>query len=287
MSGTIQTAPNTVPGAVADWENELNLRELSMRGYDGVSLTEWEAANTDKPSIAAGSVIEINGALCKYAVEEALTDEGGLADGWCYIKHVVAGLNVTPTLTNTFGTWDAAKNGFYDGNNRYSLFAMYRSGAVTKIFSYKGVITLGQNNSVYNMTLLNGNTRKKAVIKTFSMGGTQGELFTALNLEIPSPGDVLMIKHTDRTRIQSTSSPFLTADNLYIANYITRHDATTMRIIYGLFQTFIDPADPNYEASLLSDGGIKVITQGSASSPRLPGTPGPGTPLLYWESFLE
>lgn len=143
MSGTIQDAPNTVPAGVSDWEDELNLRELSMKGYDGVSLTEWEDANTDKPEIAAGSVIEIDGSICKYVTDETLADEGGLADGWCYIKHVDNGDGtVTPTLTNTFGTWDTAKQGFYTSGARFSLFAMYRSGAVTKIFTLKSKIPI-------------------------------------------------------------------------------------------------------------------------------------------------
>ena len=156
MAGVIQTASSTTPGNAANWEAELNLTELSRRGYDGISLTEWAAADTDKPQIAAGGVIEINGALAKYAAQTALTDAVGLADGWCYIKHVVSGTDVVPTLTNTFGTWDTAKQGFYDGTDRYSLFAMYRSGAITKIFTNKNMLfnTQGLNNiypSFYNM----------------------------------------------------------------------------------------------------------------------------------------
>jgi hypothetical protein len=139
MANEIQTAPNTTPTTNADWAAELNLRELSMKGYDGISLTEWAAGDEDKPQIAAGSVIEIDGAIAKFTTQTALTDEGGLADGWCYIKFVVSGSDVVPTLTNTFGTWDTAKQGFYDGTDRYSLFAMYRSGAITKIFTDKSI----------------------------------------------------------------------------------------------------------------------------------------------------
>lgn len=120
-----------------DWTNILARLEKTYKGYDGVSLTNWSSASTDRPQIAAGSVIEIGGAPFEYATDETIVDEGGLTDGWCYIKHVVSGDSVTATLTNTFGTWDTAKQGFYDGNDRYSLFAMYRSGAITKIFTDK------------------------------------------------------------------------------------------------------------------------------------------------------
>lgn len=123
-----------------DWTNILARLERTYKGYDGVSLTEWAAGNTTRPEIAAGSVIEIDGSPFYYATDETIVDGGGLIDGWCYIKHVVSGSNVTPTLVNTFGTWDTAKQGFYDGNDRFSLFAMYRSGAITKIFTEKDEI---------------------------------------------------------------------------------------------------------------------------------------------------
>ena len=125
-----------------DWTNILARLERTYKGYDGVSLTEWAAGNTTRPEVAAGSVIEIDGSPFYYASDETIVDEAGLTDGWCYVKHVVSGDAVTPTLTNTFGTWDTAKQGFYDGTDRYSLFAMYRSGAITKIFTDKDIMKL-------------------------------------------------------------------------------------------------------------------------------------------------
>ena len=111
-----------------DWTNILARLERTYKGYDGVSLTEWAAGNTDRPEIAAGSVIEIDGSPFYYATDETIVDEAGLTDGWCYIKHVVSGDAVTPTLTNTFGIWDTAKQGFYDGRIVVSL---YRIGGIT------------------------------------------------------------------------------------------------------------------------------------------------------------
>lgn len=156
MANEIQTASSTTPGDETNWQAELNLTELARKGYDGISLTEWAAGDTDKPQIAAGSVIEIDGAIAKFTNQTALTDEGGLADGWCYIKFVVSGSDVVPTLTNTFGTWDTAKQGFYATNDRYSLHAMYRSGAVTKIFALKGTFVNTPNASPYLINFLDG-----------------------------------------------------------------------------------------------------------------------------------
>lgn len=171
MANEIQDAPNTTLATNDDWENELNLRELSMKGYDGISLTEWEDANTDKPEIAAGSVIEIDGAIAKFTAQTALTDEGGLADGWCYIKFAVSGSDVVPTLTNTFGTWDTAKQGFYDSGDRYSLHVMYRSGAVTKIFTEKTLIPV--DNAILGYRYYN-----KEYTGTTTNSGNYGAEFT-------------------------------------------------------------------------------------------------------------
>ena len=55
MAGAILTAPNTTPGGVSDWQNELGYTEAARYGYDGVSLTEWASGNTTIPKIAAGS----------------------------------------------------------------------------------------------------------------------------------------------------------------------------------------------------------------------------------------
>ena len=141
MAGSILTAPSTTLSTNTEWQNELGYTEAARYGYEGISLTEWASGNTNKPQIAAGSTIEIDGAMAEYASDTALTDDASLTDGWCYIKHVVSGTVVTPTLTNTFGTWDTAKQGYYDGSgNRYSLFAMYRSGAVTKIYTGKNIL---------------------------------------------------------------------------------------------------------------------------------------------------
>ena len=139
MAGAIITAPSTTLSTNTEWERELAYTEASRYGDNGVSLTEWASGNTTIPEIASGSTLEINGAMCEYVSDTALTTTG-IADGWCYIKHVVSGTTVTPTLTNTWGTWDTAKQGYYDGSgNRYSLFAMYRSGAVTKIYTGKHI----------------------------------------------------------------------------------------------------------------------------------------------------
>lgn len=194
MANEIQTAPSTTLADNDDWEQELNLRELSMKGYDGISLTEWAAGDTDRPQIAAGSVIEIDGAIAKFTNQTAIADEGGIADGWCYIKFIVSGADVTPTLTNTFGTWDTAKQGFYTSGARFAMFAMYRSGAVTKIFTLKANIIKSPNSSEsYHLLYLDGNFGKKKRVKHIFSNSTEATLFTAMSPDIPDVGDQILV----------------------------------------------------------------------------------------------
>ena len=191
MAGAKVPAPADPMGTAASWTNILARLEKTYKGYEGVSLTNWAAANTDRPEIAAGSVIEIDGAPFEYATDETIVDEAGLTDGWCYIKHVVSGDAVTPTLTNTFGTWDTAKQGFYDGSgNRFSLFAMYRSGAITKIYTLKSVISNngiliqtplqtdinGQGHIEYDSTYFPGEKIKYKIIDYSTQAGSTSNL---------------------------------------------------------------------------------------------------------------
>lgn len=193
MANEIQTAPNTTPTTDADWAAELNLRELSMKGYDGISLTEWAAGDTDRPQIAAGSVIEIDGAIAKFASQTAITDEGGIADGWCYVKFVVSGSDVVPTLTNTFGTWDTAKQGFYATNDRYSLHVMYRSGAVTKIYTQKGFVF---NNGTFIQTPLQTDVNAQGHVE-YSSDYFAGQKikYKVFRITIPSPDTSYDLTH--------------------------------------------------------------------------------------------
>ena len=191
MAGAILTAPSTTPTTATEWTRELAYTEGARYGYDGVSLTEWASGNTTISEIAAGSTLEINGSMCEYASDTALTTTG-IADGWCYIKHVVSGTVVTPTLVNSFGTWDTAKQGYYDGSgNRYSPVRMYRSGAVTKVYTEKGRIAQNQDDV---------NTYFTGAIQPSSMGSreyTSGSLVATGTSEYIVPVGLYCLRLSD------------------------------------------------------------------------------------------
>jgi hypothetical protein len=53
------STPSYTPIIATDYNNQNEYIERNARGYNAVSLTNWDASTT-KPQIAAGSVIEAN-----------------------------------------------------------------------------------------------------------------------------------------------------------------------------------------------------------------------------------
>jgi len=95
-------------------------------GYHGVSLTEF--SSDTEPKIAAGSKIEVNGALFKFDSDETI-DDSGVANGVCYVRLLPVGDSITAEFTNDAPTWDDEKQGWYEAatNNRYLNFIMTKS----------------------------------------------------------------------------------------------------------------------------------------------------------------
>jgi hypothetical protein len=99
-------------------------------GFCAVSLTNY--ATTGVPAIAAGSKIEVDGALFKFDAEEAIG--GSPSNGTVYIKLIPAGTSITAEFTNTAPTWSTEKQGWYsptagEESYRYLPFGMTKSGS--------------------------------------------------------------------------------------------------------------------------------------------------------------
>ena len=105
----------------------LSALEKQRLGYQAISLTEYDSDL--EPEIAAGSKIEISGALFEFAAPESITGWAGIAlstDAW--IKLVVTGATVAAEFTDVAPTWDTAKQGWYDGLDRY-IGGLYKDGS--------------------------------------------------------------------------------------------------------------------------------------------------------------
>lgn len=103
--------------------------DKTFKGYHQLTLTNYD--NTTVPAIAAGSAIEVNGALFKFDSEEAIT--GSPSDGTVYVTIVPGTTDCTAAFTNTAPTWSDSKQGWYgtggSANYRYVEYVMTKSGS--------------------------------------------------------------------------------------------------------------------------------------------------------------
>jgi hypothetical protein len=110
--------PVVTAATLADARDALGVSK-KIKGYQSVSLTHF--SDLLEPSIAAGSEIEVGGTFYEFP-----TDETAVAGGWAgiatssvvYMYVVPAGAAHTWIYSTTAPTWDTAKQGWYNGNNR-------------------------------------------------------------------------------------------------------------------------------------------------------------------------
>jgi hypothetical protein len=105
-----------------------NQVEDQRLGFQAISLTHYD--DTAEPQIAAGSVVEIGGALFEFAALESISGLSGIANNSdVYVKLTVSGSSVTASgVTTPAPTWDTAKQGWYSGAERY-VFALRKDGS--------------------------------------------------------------------------------------------------------------------------------------------------------------
>jgi hypothetical protein len=117
--------------------------DANFVGKHNISLTNYDT--TGVPAIAAGSIVECNGALFEFTADEAVT--GTPSNGTVYIQIIPSTTTCTAAFTNTAPTWSDAKQGFYGtgaaANYRYLEFEMTRSSAT--VYSNKHTFTHDDN----------------------------------------------------------------------------------------------------------------------------------------------
>jgi hypothetical protein len=109
-----------------------------MLGYQACSLTNF-SDNLNLPAIAAGSKVEIAGALFDITGDEAISGWGPIANSSnVYIMLTVSGAAFTASFVTAAPTWDTAKQGWYSGLNRY-IGGLYKDsgGNYTKKWLYR------------------------------------------------------------------------------------------------------------------------------------------------------
>jgi hypothetical protein len=132
MAGTIIGTPDSPPTVDADWDKVISNYVVGGKGQNSISLSEWASANTTKPAIEAGSTIEVNGSFAEFT-STVIGDDGSLVTGtiYLYIDITTSPGDALPKFTNSVPVWDAAKGGWYSGNNRYTGHFLTWDGAIS------------------------------------------------------------------------------------------------------------------------------------------------------------
>jgi len=120
-----------------DFTAHMDSTDKQRIGYHAVSLTDFEG--TDEPLIAAGSKLEVGGALYEWTDDGDIYDEdsNGFTDGDVWIKCIPTGDTLDIVFTNTAPTWSDSKQGLYgtgdSAGHRYLQFKIdFVSPAYTK-----------------------------------------------------------------------------------------------------------------------------------------------------------
>ena len=117
----------SVPGDETSWAAAVDQFETLKKGDIPLSLTNWDSSST-KPAVAAGSAIEVAGAVYRYPAEQAIS-QSGTAAGTYYVY--IAASNGSANFTVSVPEWRADLAGWYNtaGDRRYTGHVMDWDGA--------------------------------------------------------------------------------------------------------------------------------------------------------------
>jgi hypothetical protein len=227
---------------------EMQLTEdASFIGLHTVSLTNYKT--TTAPTIAAGSKVEVNGALYGFSSAETIT--GSPSDGVVYIIIIPAGATCTAQFTNTAPTWSDAKQGFYGTGGaatyRYLEYYMVKASAsYTKYrMTYDDVMIMATiASTVGNITTLNSTTANitTANITTVNVSDwlryTPTQIYHTTNTSDYFHNRISAIIPTGSIRI--INGCLKKDSDVLVLNFIDVYDASNIRI-YGMdMWTFTD-----------------------------------------------
>ena len=233
--GSIQpNIPNT-PNNVGDsWEPLVGQHVICRQGDNHVSLTEWSIANTDRPLVAGGSSIEVNGSIVSWPGDTAIVDDTGLASGTVYLLIDTSGaVNGIPTLVNDAPVWVASKNGFYRGaNERYTGHQMEWDGITSYTQKNSNIKSLDVDNIA-----LSPDGFKIYKMDTRQFAGTYGSHSVSSSGWIPPAGAYMLaqaygvimeVKDNGSSWKSSPSGPYSSGQGGFIVT-----DGASYRLVAG------------------------------------------------------
>jgi hypothetical protein len=106
----------------------LSQLQEQRKGFEALSITNFDTVDTTAPQIALGSRIEIAGSVVQFTANESLVGFAGLGVGVAYAY--IDGVALTANWTATAPTWSTEKQAYYDvtGANRYFLRCLKDAG---------------------------------------------------------------------------------------------------------------------------------------------------------------
>lgn len=133
------STPSYTPVITTDYNNQNEYIERNSRGYNAVSLTNWDSTTTI-PQVAAGSVIEINGSTWDITTNTDI-DSSGATAGTVYVYFDDSAPEFK--FLDTAPAWSSTLNGWYLSGDRFTGYFMTWDGASS--FSNKHQYVLNSN----------------------------------------------------------------------------------------------------------------------------------------------
>ena len=153
--------------------NLMQVLDATRLGFSAIELTEWNTSTV--PKIAAGSKVEVNGALYKFDADETIT--GSPSDGLVYIKVVPSGDSITAEFTNTAPTWRNDLHGYYESAvsvNRYVATVQKAKSSYTRkrVYAWRYLQPMQYETLQADQTIGAGSTVTATFVLTFSFAVT-------------------------------------------------------------------------------------------------------------------
>lgn len=209
-----------------NFDNMMLTLDKAYKGKMSLSLTEYTTATI--PEIAAGSWVEVNGALFETDSNVAISttdpvNGGTVANGTVYVTLVPSGDSCTAGFVDTAPTWSDSKQGYYYTGDYANYRAVGRALKATSSYTYKSILNFNSsvspeiyisNNNLYTTGDLVADDLIKAGTQLTSLGTTDlygnVELYGTLQDTGPNTGEVNLRDYTAYTIFENVRYAYIT-----------------------------------------------------------------------------
>lgn len=232
-------------GDAAWWATFLARCERQSKGYIGLSLTNFTTSTVC--AIAAGSVVEIDGAVFIASAETSVT--GSIATGLNYIICSVTGTEANPYWSQTgASTYDTAKQGFYHATERYVAGCNSDNGS-----TYDNKWVYGENVKSINSTPTNA-ILPKVKISNDSRNTSGVQVIAGIGFT----ASLIIFHAADGSGGQENLSQG--ADDGIVHNCVYYHGDGTLVSLSSTYSIVVDQGSGNDISGYVSDIGADDYT---------------------------